>query len=154
MIVENFCPDMRIKSIVSLKLQFFAFRTAFLYTLVTKIQPWYWLLHITFLFGIFNSPMVAWKWRASQIRVTSTTLYIKFLEDLLLIYMTHTYRMWGLHVKSKMAEQESKRLMDCITKMRFLAVLAFVLFRNSSDRILWERETYREDFEHIFERIG
>ena len=52
------------------------------------------------------------------------------------------------------AEQEGKRLIDYITKMRFIAVLAFVLFRNSSDRVLWERETNSKDFEHIFERIG
>ena len=59
--------------------------------------------------------------------------------------------MWGLHVKSKMAEQEGKRLIDCITKMGFLAVLAFVLVRDLSDRLLWGKETYSKDFEHIFE---
>ena len=62
--------------------------------------------------------------------------------------------MCGLHVESKMAEQEGKRLIDYITKSRFLAVPALILFRNSSDRVLWERETYSKDFEHIFERIG
>ena len=62
--------------------------------------------------------------------------------------------MWGRDVKSKMAEQEGKRFIDYVAKMRFLAVLAFVLFRISSDRVLWERETYSKDFEHIFERIG
>ena len=53
-----------------------------------------------------------------------------------------------------MAEQEGKRLIDCIAKIRFLAVLAFVLFPNSSDRVLWENETYSGDFEHICEKIG
>ena len=65
--------------------------------------------------------------------------------------LTYTYRMWGRHIKSNMAKQEGKRLIDCITKMGFLAVLAFVLVRNSSDRVLWGKETYSEDFEHIFE---
>ena len=60
--------------------------------------------------------------------------------------LTYTYRMWGLHVKSKMAEKEGKRPIDCITEMRFLAVLVFVLFRNSSDRVLWEREDIQQRF--------
>ena len=37
-----------------------------------------------------------------------------------------------------MAEQEGKRLIDCITKMRFPAVLAFVFHESSSDRNLRE----------------
>ena len=52
---------------------------------------------------------------------------------------------------ANLAEQEGKRLISCITKMGFYAVLAFVLFRNSSDRVLCGKETYSEDFEHIFE---
>ena len=36
--------------------------------------------------------------------------------------------MWGLHVKSKMAEQDGKRLIDCLTKMGFLQFLPLFLF--------------------------
>ena len=36
--------------------------------------------------------------------------------------------MWGVHVKSKMAEQEGKRLIDCIKKMGFLQFMPLYLF--------------------------
>ena len=60
--------------------------------------------------------------------------------------------MWGLHVSSKMAEQEGKRLIYCITDMRLLEILASVLFQNSFVLVLWERGTYSKDFEHICEK--
>ena len=42
----------------------------------------------------------------------------------------HRYNKHRLHINFKMAEQEGKRLIDCITKMGFFAVLAFELVRN------------------------
>ena len=64
--------------------------------------------------------------------------------------LTHTKRRWGQHDKSKMAVQEGRKTIDSITKMRFFAVFAVALFLNLSNQVLWERETCREDFEHIF----
>ena len=64
--------------------------------------------------------------------------------------LTHTKRRRGQHDKSKMAVQEGRMTVDSITKMRFFAVFAVALFLNLSNQVLWKRETFREDFEHIF----
>ncbi len=61
------------------------------------------------------------------------------------------YSSVGQHDKSKMAVQEGRKTIDSITKMRVFAVFAVALFQNLSNQVLWERETCREDFEHIFE---
>ena len=60
----------------------------------------------------------------------------------------------GLRVKPKMAEQEGKRLIDCITKMRFLAVLAFVLAQNSSDQVLWKNKHTAKIFSIYLSELG
>ena len=49
-----------------------------------------------------------------------------------------------------MAVQEGRKTIDSITKMGFFAVFAVALFLNLSNQVLWERETCREEFEHIF----
>ena len=38
--------------------------------------------------------------------------------------------------------------------MRFFALLAIALLRNSTDQVLWINRSHRKDFEHIFEWIG
>jgi hypothetical protein len=53
-----------------------------------------------------------------------------------------------------MAVQEGRKTVDSITKIRIFAVFAVTLFRNLFGQVLWKRETYREDFEHIYDRIG
>ena len=43
-----------------------------------------------------------------------------------------------------MAEQEDKKSINCFTQIRFFAVLAIGLFRNSPNQVLWVKETYRD----------
>ena len=45
----------------------------------------------------------------------------------------------------------SRKTIDSITEMSIFAVFAVALFRNLINQVLWERETYREALEHIFE---
>ena len=47
-----------------------------------------------------------------------------------------------------MAVQEGRKTIDSITKISIFAVSAVALFQNLFGRALWQRETYREDFEH------
>ena len=56
------------------------------------------------------------KMQASHMDIDYSLIYHRYSRPRLL---TYTYRMWGSHVKSKMAEQGHKRLIDCITKTRF-----------------------------------
>ena len=57
----------------------------------------------------------------------------------------------GHHDYSIWQREQGKRYVDCITKMRFFAVLAIVLYRNLTNQSLFEKGTYSDYFKHVFE---